>query len=56
MASVSDNERFKDALFEKYLLDNAIEWIASNLAPEDVFDKDQLEKWAKENDFVEKED
>ena len=34
------------------LLEKTIEWIAHNLAPEDVFTQDQLEDWAKRNGYV----
>lgn len=34
------------------LLDDAIEWIAYNLQPEEVFGDDKLREWAKENDLV----
>ena len=33
----------------------AIEWITSNLSPEDVFDEKDLRRWADENDYVPKE-
>ena len=36
-------------------LDEAIEWIKSNLNPEDVFDDRDLRQWADENDYVAKE-
>lgn len=32
-----------------YLLDESIDWIKNNLSPEDVFDRTQLEDWARMN-------
>lgn len=37
-------------------LDNAIDWISSNLNPDDVFSESDLEKWAEDHGFVAKED
>jgi hypothetical protein len=36
-------------------LDEAIEWIKSNMNPEDVFDDRDLRQWADDNDFVPRE-
>jgi len=36
-------------------LEDAVEWIKSNLNPEDVFDEKDLRQWAEENDFVPRE-
>jgi hypothetical protein len=36
-------------------LDEAIDWIKSNLNPEDVFDERDLRQWADENGFVNEE-
>jgi hypothetical protein len=33
-------------------LDEAIEWIAENIAPEDVFHHTKLEAWAESNGYV----
>ncbi len=34
-------------------LESALEWIKENLTPEQVFDQDELEDWARSNGFVE---
>lgn len=52
MANAADNKKFADALLPQYLLDEAISWIESNLEPEEVFSKSQLEEWAENNDYV----
>jgi len=36
-------------------LDRAIEWMADNLSPDDVFSEKQLKHWAESNGYVEKE-
>ena len=41
-----DNESFIRAILPQNLLDDAIEWISANLEPENVFDWDELAKWA----------
>lgn len=37
------------------VLESSIEWIQSNLSPDDVFSDKDLETWALENNFVEEE-
>lgn len=37
------------------LLESAIEWIAKNMSPDDVFSERALEEWAEANGFVVKE-
>lgn len=43
---------FVQSVISTDLLANAIEWIAKNLSPEDVFDKEQLVDWANDNGFI----
>ncbi len=33
-------------------LDEAIDWIANELSPDDVFPDDKLEKWAESNGYT----
>lgn len=56
MATRQQNYEFTDSMLGTTPLNSAIEWIANNLAPEDVFDSKQLEAWAAENDFVKAEE
>ena len=51
--SYLQDKTFRDALIDTSLLENAIEWIASNMEPEDVFDEAKLRTWAKDMGFVE---
>lgn len=53
MASYNERKKFISDLMPDDLLDEAIDWIKSNMSPDDVFDKSQLEEWAKDNGFVE---
>ncbi len=51
MATARQNEHFAGTLLNTSgLLDEAIEWIKSNLEPDDVFDTHDLERWAKGQD------
>jgi len=42
MATCQQNIEFQDRLFPKYPLDVALDWIAANLEPHDVFDSEQI--------------
>lgn len=33
-------------------LDNAIDWISSNMNPDEVFDEKSLKEWAESNGYV----
>ena len=33
-------------------LDNIIEWVRDNYAPEDIYSEDELREWAFDNGFV----
>jgi hypothetical protein len=50
--STKQDYDFREALISKNLLEEAIEWIAANLTPEDVFDTKVLEGWAADNGYV----
>lgn len=52
MAAYTDNKKFADAILPQYLLDEAIQWIQSNMEPEDVFSNKQLEQWAIDSGYV----
>ena len=43
------NRDFTTAVVSQYPLDEAIDWIRSNMEPEDVFEPETLLAWAKEN-------
>ena len=47
-----DNESFTKEIMAAYPLDCAIDWIKSNMEPEDVFDEDKLSDWAESNGYT----
>jgi hypothetical protein len=47
---------FRDQLIKTTLLEEAIDWIGSNLAPEDVFRESDLVDWAESNGYVKEQD
>ena len=49
--TVRQNSEFVSAVISSFLLEDAIEWIKSNLNPEDVFDEKSLATWAEENGY-----
>ena len=53
MANTSylEDQKFAADLFGN-ILEKAVEWIGSNLAPEEVFSEGALENWAMENEYV----
>ena len=52
MASARENKDFTDAILPSYPLDEAIDWIAKNMEPEDVFSPDDLRQWAENSGWV----
>ena len=46
------DKEFVSAIISAHLLEEAIEWIANNLSPEDVFSVEQLSDWATDNGFI----
>jgi hypothetical protein len=45
------SRNFMENLFSGSL-EKSIEWIQNNMEPEEVFNQNQLEDWAKENGYV----
>jgi hypothetical protein len=45
-------EAFIERMIPSTLLQEAIDWIAENLPPEEVFSIDDLSEWALENEFL----
>jgi hypothetical protein len=57
MGISSKQERdFIDSVMPQYILGEAIAWIQANLSPEDVFTVNELEEWAEDNGYGEKEE
>ena len=53
--TVRQDTDFIFAVIGTQLLESAIDWIGSNMEPEDVFDETRLADWARANGFEEKE-
>jgi hypothetical protein len=49
MASYRDNADFLAFVVSSDLLDEAVDWIASRMRPDEVFDQDVLFDWCREN-------
>lgn len=52
VASSQENKQFNQDVLPQWLLDDAVDWIKSNMNPDDVFDSRELEIWAEENGFI----
>jgi hypothetical protein len=50
--TAKQDRQFVDAIIDTTILESAIDWIANNLRPEDVFDEKDLETWAEESDYI----
>jgi len=55
MASQQQNKAFTEALLPQYPLDEAVDFIQSNLDPADVFTDKQLCDWAESNGYKKEE-
>lgn len=53
MTTTKQDRNFLDEVFGSSMLEKAIEWIASNMEPEDVFSERQLKEWADAAGLVE---
>jgi len=52
MTTASQDRRFLDEVVGSRLLEEAIDWIKNNLEPDDVFSRDDLARWAINNDYI----
>jgi hypothetical protein len=48
----ADERNFLDYVVGQNILQESIDWISSNLDPDDVFDTDELIEWAESNGYV----
>jgi len=51
MITTKNEREFASALLPASLLEAAVGWIQNNLAPEEVFNKQELVDWAQQNGF-----
>lgn len=52
MTSYTQDKNFISSVISNNLLQDAIDWIITNLNPEDVFDEKVLKEWARDNGFI----
>lgn len=50
--SSSEDRKFSDFIGEYISLEGVLQYISKNFSPEQVFENEQLENWARENDFI----
>lgn len=53
-ASFDQRRKFVKDVINDSLLDDVVDWISSNMEPDEVFSKSDLELWAEKNNFVKK--
>lgn len=53
-ASFDQRRKFVKDVINDSLLDDVVDWISSNMEPDEVFPKSDLELWAEKNNFVKK--
>lgn len=53
MTTRLQDSNFLNAVLPNNLLEDSIEWIGSNMNPEEVFDEKELRYWALNNGFSE---
>lgn len=51
MSSRHEREDFIETVIPSDLLDTAIEWLKTNMSPDQVFEDEALIKWAHDNDM-----
>ena len=54
--TLSTIREFKEAVIGDSILHDSIDFIGSNLDPEEVFDQERLEEWAYSNGFTKEEE
>jgi len=52
MTTYKQREMFVERVISTSLLNDAVDWIAEQLSPEDVFSVEQLSEWALDNEFT----
>ena len=52
ITSASQDRAFIDHVIGSTALESAIEWISSNLSPDEVFKESDLEEWAESNGWT----
>ena len=52
MTTAKQDSEFAYAVVGELLLEKAIDWISSNMSPEDVFSERDLETWSRSHDYI----
>lgn len=55
-ASFNQRRKFVKDVINDSLLDDVVDWISSNMEPDEVFPKSDLELWAEKNGFIKEKD
>lgn len=55
-ASFNQRRKFVKDVINDSLLDDVVNWISSNMEPDEVFLKSDLELWAEKNGFIKAKD
>ena len=49
--TIMQDRAFLNTIIPSSLLEDAIDWIANNMSPEDIFSEEQLKSWAEDHGF-----
>lgn len=52
MISYSQEKSFMDSLNLHSLASDAVDWVADNLEPDEVYDDNALQEWAENNGYI----
>ena len=50
--STRQDSNFISEMFSSTLLEQAMQFIAENFKPEDIFEEDEMKEWANENGYI----
>ena len=53
--STRQDSNFISEMFSSTLLEQAMQFIADNFEPEDIFEEDVMKEWANENGYIKEE-
>ena len=52
MTTLTERRKFIAETISEDLLDGAIDWIRTNMEPDEIFEERVLDQWAEDNGFV----
>ena len=53
--SARQDSNFINEMFSSTLLEQAMQFIADNFEPEDIFEEDVMKQWAEDNGYIKEE-